>query len=161
MSYVPPHRRGRGGGSPASGRGGSKGGSDGNRRAVGLLGAMATLETETTYRNQQPPAPPRSVTDKYGRRSMAGTGSNGYSRSKPPSNGPFGDKDEAEMNIFNNAFAHVRCINLKRRTSQWERFLYHAARLGPQVGRLKDIAMIVRQLCLLDLISCASADLIH
>jgi len=92
---------------------------------------MSTLEDETTYHNP-PPSPPRPVTDKYGRRTMAGTGSNGYAKTKKPSTGPYNEKDEAEMTLFVNAFTYVRCINLKGRTQQWGRFLYHSGRMGPQ-----------------------------
>ena len=33
--------------------------------------------------------------------------------------------------LFCNAFTSIKCINLKRRPEQWERFLYRARRLGP------------------------------
>jgi len=42
---------------------------------------------------------------------------------------------DAETSLFANAFTYVRCINLKGRTEQWERFLYHAGRMGPQFLR--------------------------
>ncbi len=40
-------------------------------------------------------------------------------------------REDAETSLFVNAFTYVRCINLKTRTEQWERFLYHAGRMGP------------------------------
>ena len=89
---------------------------------------MKTLEEVKP--SQSPPQP--VVTDKYGRRTMGGTGQNGYARAKRPSTGYQNEKDERETKLFINAFTYARCINLKRRTEQWDRFLHHAERMGPE-----------------------------
>lgn len=126
MSYVPPHRRGSGG-SPAANGLPADAAAVSSRRAADLLGAMKILE------EVKPQSPPRPVTtDKYGRRTMGGTGLNGYARTKRPNTGYQNEKDERETKLFVNAFTYVRCINLKRRTEQWDRFLYHAERMGPE-----------------------------
>lgn len=127
MSYVPPHRRGSGG-SPATNGRPADAAAVSNRRAADLLGAMKSLEVK--------PSPPKPVTtDKYGRRTMGGTGRNGYAPAKRPSTGYQNEKDERETKIFVNAFTYVRCINLQGRTEQWDRFLHHADRMGPEFVR--------------------------
>ena len=130
---MPPHRRGSGGSSPATnGRAAAAAAAAvSNRRAADLLGAMNSLE-EDDYHNLKPSPPRPVVTDKYGRRTMGGTGQNGYARAKRPNTGYQNEKDERETKLFINAFTYVRCINLKRRTEQWDRFLYHAERMGPE-----------------------------